>query len=318
MDPTQQLFSMMHEFKLLILFGCFFTIKPHAQMVKSHLEVFDIQQNKRILIYMDATHFEAPNWSVDGKFLLINSEGKLYKIDLNKKEKKFFDTGEADKLNNDHGISPSGKYIALSHSDQPGVSFGVHDWKTSKVFIFSPVSGSLKAITQKGSFWHGWSPDERSVVYTGLRNQNFDIYSLEIDGGPERRLTFHEGLDDGPEYSPDGKYIFYNSMESGSMEIWRMKKDGSSKTQLTKDSYSNWFPHPSPDGKWLVYIAYLEDQGSQHPPMEKVALRLMNLRDNSIRTLCDFIGGQGTINVPSWAPDSKRFAFVSYSYQEKP
>lgn len=282
--------------------------------IKSTLEIFDIQHMSRQIIYEEESVFEAPNWSRDGMYLLINSAGLLYKIDLISNEKTQFHTNEADKLNNDHGISPDGSMVVLSHSDEPGVSFGEHDWKSSRIYTMSTNSGQLKPITEKGSFWHGWSPDGTTLLYTGLRNENFDIYSIGVNGGKERRLTDYEGLDDGPEFSADGTLIYYNSMASGSMELWQMKTDGTAKEQLTNDLFSNWFPHPSPDGKWLVFISYLEDQGSQHPPMKNVALRLLNLEDNSIRELCRFTGGQGSLNVPSWSLDGNRFAFVSYAY----
>jgi len=150
------------------------------------------------------------------------------------------------------------------------------------------------------------------VVYTALRNGTYDIYQIALNDSTEVQLTNAPGLDDGPEYSPDGMYIYYNSFQSGVMELWRMRPDGADKEQLTDDAYSNWFPHPSPDGKYLVFISYMEDQGQNHPALKKVALRLYNLQDKTIKTLCSFTGGQGTINVPSWSPDSKKFAFVSY------
>ncbi len=158
-------------------------------------------------------------------------------------------------------------------------------------------------------------PKSDAVVYTARRNNNYDIYRISIQGGEEERLTNSPGLDDGPEYSPDGKYIYYNSMQSGTMEIWRMKADGSEKEQLTNDAYSNWFAHPSPDGKYFVFISYPEDQGDRHPAMKAVSLRLYDLNTKEIKSLCIFTGGQGTINVPSWSPDSKHFAFVSYENQ---
>ena len=38
----------------------------------------------------------------------------------------------------------------------------------------------------------------------------------------------------------------------------------------------------------------------------------MSLADGKITVIAKLFGGQGTINVPSWSPDSKNFAFVSY------
>ncbi|MEM1338055.1 MAG: transporter [Bacteroidota bacterium] len=303
-----------------LFFLLFLPVIGFGQMenVTSRLELYDITTNSRKLLYEENDHFEAPNWSRDGNYVLINSRGKLYRYDLETGIKTGIPTDFADKLNNDHGISPDGTQLVISHHDQTGTPYGEGDFRSSRIYL-APITGGIpRAVTPKTPpFWHGWSPDGKTLVYTALREDNFDIYAIPVAGGKEVRLTDDPGLDDGPEYSPDGAYIYYNSMQSGKMELWRMRSDGSEKTQLTKDAFSNWFPHPSPDGKYLVYIAYLEDLGSAHPPMKQVALRLMDLKEETIITLCEFTGGQGTINVPSWAPDSKRFAFVSYSYTEE-
>jgi Tol biopolymer transport system component len=141
------------------------------------------------------------------------------------------------------------------------------------------------------------------------------VYKIPAEGGEEIRLTTAGGLDDGPEYSPDGKYIYFNSVRSGSMEIWRMKPDGSDQEQVTDDEFQNWFAHPSPDGKWLIMISYLpEVPASSHPHNQRVMLRLMPANGGEIKTVAFLYGGQGTINVPSWSPDSKKVAFMSYTY----
>jgi Tol biopolymer transport system component len=299
--------------RLLLLLVFLQVIPTHAQNKKivSTLEIFDIGTDQRTTILKENAHFEAPNWSADGTFFIINQEGLLFKVDLNGKKEQI-DTGFANRCNNDHGISADGKTLALSHNLEDGEG----GWLTSCIFTVPVVGGTPVRVTENTpSFWHGWSPDGQTLVYTARRNGVFNIYSIPTSGGDEIALTDSEGLDDGPEYSPDGKYIFYNSMASGKMEIWRMRPDGSFKEQLTDDTYSNWFPHPSPDGKHFVFISYLEDQGSAHPPMKKVALRLYDNESGKIRTLCKLTGGQGTLNVPSWSPDSKKFAFVSYGYQ---
>jgi TolB protein len=111
--------------------------------------------------------------------------------------------------------------------------------------------------------------------------------------------------------SADGKFIYFNSERSGHMQIWRMKADGSEQTQITRDEWNNWFAHPSPDGKWLVFLSYESDING-HPENKDVILRLMSLDTGNVEVLAKLFGGQGTINVPSWSPDSKRLAFVSY------
>ncbi len=283
-----------------------------SSQLKSMLEVYSLETGERKVIYEERAHFEAPNWSPDGNYLILNQKGLLYRIKTDGSSKEQIDTGTAVKCNNDHGISPDGTMLAISNNDPiKGVQSG-----TSRIYILPLEGGTPKLVTSEyPSYWHGWAHDSDSVVYTARRNENYDIYRISIQGGKEERLTNNPGLDDGPEYSPDGKYIYYNSMQSGKMEIWRMKPDGSEKEQLTNDAFSNWFAHPSPDGKYFVFISYLEDQGDRHPALKSVALRLFELNTKEIKSLCLFIGGQGTINVPSWSPDSKHFAFVSYDNQ---
>jgi Tol biopolymer transport system component len=284
-------------------------VRPQAETVISRLEIFDLETGKRELVREENKHFEAPNWSVDGDYFVINQGGLLYRISKDGTDKKEIHSGEARNCNNDHGISPDGSMIAISNNDP------VEDapYGSSRIYTIPISGGTPRLITPKmPSYWHGWSPDSRSVLYVAYRGEDFDIYSKDINGGEEIRLTEDVGLDDGPEYSPDGQHIYYNSFRSGVMEIWRMRPDGSHKEQMTNDGYSNWFPHPSPDGKYIVFLSYLDEQGEAHPPMKRVALRLYDLESGSISTLCSFTGGQGTINVPSWSPDSKKFAFVSY------
>jgi Tol biopolymer transport system component len=280
----------------------------------SRLETFNITTNTRSLVREEMEHFEAPNWSSDGSYFIINQSGLLYKVALDGKSKDLIPTGFANRCNNDHGISPDGTLLAISNNDLVENATG----GTSRIYVLPVLGGEPKLVTKKmPSYWHGWSPDGKNLVYTAMRNGAFDIYKIGVNDSTEVQLTNVPGLDDGPEYSPDGKYIYYNSFQSGVMELWRMKPDGTNKEQLTNDAFSNWFPHPSPDGKYLVFISYLEDQGESHPALKKVALRLYDLENNTITTLTSFVGGQGTINVPSWSPDSKKFAFVSYSTNPK-
>lgn len=309
----------MKPFLLLLAITLFLPNLLSAQLanVTSRLEVYTIETGERTVVYEEDTHFEAPNWSPDGTFFLVNGSGSLYRIPRDGSEKQRIDTGFADKCNNDHGITPDGKTIIMSHYDELGVAYADLDFMTSRIYTLPIGGGEPQSVTPNTpSFWHGVSPDGQTLFYAALRNDDIDVYAIPVQGGEEKQLTHTPGLDDGPEMSSDGKHLYFNSMRSGSMEVWRMRADGSEPTQLTDDAYSNWFPHPSPDGQSLVFISYLQDQGDAHPAMKDVALRLYDLSTGKIKELTRLTGGQGTINVPSWSPDGKQFAFVSYESTE--
>jgi len=276
----------------------------------SRLEILDVETGNREVIYETETHIEAPNWSRNGKFLIYNSGGKLYNYSLKKAKVSEINTGSVTANNNDHGISFDGKTLAISSSAD------VNGKKRSVVFTVPVKGGTPKRITENGpSYWHGWSPDGNWLAYCAERNGNYDVYKIPANGGEEIRLTSAEGLDDGPEYSPNGKYIYFNSTRTGMMQIWRMKPDGTEQEQVTSDKFQNWFAHPSPDGKWLIFISYPpEVPAGSHPHNKRVMLRLMPVEGGEIKTLAFLYGGQGTFNVPSWSPDSKKVAFVSYTY----
>ncbi len=136
---------------------------------------------------------------------------------------------------------------------------------------------------------------------------------MSSDGsGEEVKLTDAEGLNDGPEYTPDGRHIYFNSSRTGKMQIWRMKPDGQEQEQVTRDDYNNWFPHVSPDGKWIVFVTFgLDVDPADHPYYKRIYLRMMPVGGGEPKVIAYVYGGQGTMNVPSWSPDSKRIAFVS-------
>jgi TolB protein len=279
---------------------------PYRDYIGSNLEILDVETGHRKIIYSSPESLQAPNWTPDGKALIYNSGGRLYRFDLARNTPVLLDTGFATSNNNDHVLSFDGKMIGISHHSK-------EDQNKSIIYTLPVRGGTPKRITSKGpSYLHGWSPDGKFLIYTAERNGEFDIYKIAAGGGDEIRVTSAKGLDDGPEYTPDGKYIYFNSVRSGTMQIWRMKSDGDGPEQITSDEYNNWFPHISPDGKWVVFLSFSKDvDPSDHPFYKRVYIRLMPVAGGVPKVIAYVYGGQGTINVPSWSPDSKKVALVS-------
>ena len=279
---------------------------PYPDYLGCHLELLDIESGDRRIIYSSREAFEAPNWTPDGAALIFNSRGRLYRFDLARRTPEVIDTGFATRNNNDHVVSSDGTLLGISHHSE-------EDGGAAIVYTLPIGGGQPKRITSQGpSYLHGWSPDCRFLVFTGQRNGEFHIYRVSAEGGEDTQLTAGTGMDDGPEYSPEGQYIYFNSTRSGMMQIWRMQPDGSHQEQLTDDDYNNWFPHVSPDGQAIVYITFPKEvEPNKHPYYQHVYLRLMPAGGGPSRVVASLYGGQGTINVPSWAPDSRRLAFVS-------
>jgi Tol biopolymer transport system component len=286
--------------------------RPYRDYIGSVLELLDVATGARRVLHRSEDPFEAPNWTRDGSSLIYNTSGtapekrgRLVRYDLASGQTTTIDTGTNTRNNNDHVLSFDGTMLGISDQSQPG---------GSAVYTVPLTGGTPKRITPNTpSYMHSWSPDGKILVYTGGRNGEFDIYAMNADGSAsERNLTNSKGLDDGPEYSPDGKFIYFNSVRSGSMQIWRMKPDGADPEQITSDGWNNWFPHISPDGQWIAFISFPKEvDPADHPYYRHVMLRVMPTAGGTPRTVAYVYGGQGTINVPSWSPDSRMLAFVS-------
>ena len=289
------------------------TAKP---VLWSTLETVNVASTDRRVRYVAAEHFEAPNWTRDGKFLIFNQDGGLRRLTLDDgatpanrtvpldTTPAVIPTAPQTQCNNDHGLSPDGTQIAISSRAADG---------SSHVYVLPETGGTPREVTPTGpSYWHGWSPDGKTLAFTGQRAGEFDIYTIPVAGGAETRLTTAKGLDDGPEYSPDGQWIYFNSVRTGHMQIWRMHTDGSGQEQVLTEESNDWFPHLSPDGKWMVFVAF-KPGVEGHPAGQEVEVRMMAFADKKVQVLAKLFGGQGTMNVPSWSPDSSKVAFVSYA-----
>jgi Tol biopolymer transport system component len=281
------------------------TFVPYRDYIGSNVEIMDVATGRRRIVYHDSGSVQAPNWTRDGTALIWNRNGRLYRFDLATNTPTEINTGTRVRNNNDHVISFDGKWLGISDQSDSGGQ--------SKVYTMPIGGGTPTRITPIGpSYLHGWSPDGRSLIYTGIRGSAIDIYRRASDGsGDEHPLTQNMAMNDGSEYAPDGR-IYFNSTRSGTMQLWRMESDGSRPVQLTDDSFNNWFAHVAPDNRSIVYIAFPADiTPTDHPWYKHVYLRHMPIGGGTAKVIAYVYGGQGTINVPSWSPDGKSIAFVS-------
>lgn len=274
------------------------------EKLRSSVEIFNIRTRQNRVVWQTPQLFEAPNWSPDGQSLLLNSEGLMYRLSLTGDVVPLLvDTGFATQCNNDHGVSPDGSLIAISDK----IEFG-----KSAIYLLPSTGGTPRLMTRNlPSYWHGWAPDGKSFTYCGIRDQIFDIYSMDIESGEETRLTHGEGRNDGPDYSADGQWIYFNSSRMGRMQIWRVPVAGGTAERITHSEFGDWFPHPSPAGDKIVFVSYDADV-FDHPRDLNVRVRLMDVDGGNAETLFDLFGGQGTMNSPNWSPAGDEFAYVRY------
>lgn len=290
----------------------------HPQATYSYLEIFDLETGEHRVVKEFPYVVEAPNWTPDGKWLVVNKGGRLFKLAADgSSDLQEIPTGLITQCNNDHVVTTDGRWIGLSSNEPKARSYN------SYVYVVPFEGGEPRRITPLGpSYLHGISPDGKLAAYCAFRGPQMeqDVYVMPLKGGAEKRLTDAPGLDDGPEFSPDGKTIWFNSVRTGRMQVWKMKANGKGQTQMTFDTDMNsWFPHISPDGKKVVYLAYhdYEVKPGDHIADLNVQLRMIPAGGGEPKVLLEFFGGQGSLNVNSWSPDSKRFAFVRYRLAEE-
>ena len=318
-----------------LAFSCclVFAQQPQQQQkFRSKVAIYDLKTKKSTVIYEQDGILEAPNWTHDGRTLLVNTGGKLYRMNVDGGPAKLgdpieFTPGRGYRCNNDHDYSPDGKLIAFSASSALS--------QQSQVYVANADGTAARLLTLASpSYFHGWSPDGKWLAFVGRRNGKFELFRVSVNGGEEQRLTSSGTYDDGPEYSRDGKWIYFNSNRGGGWNIWRMPADGAGPgdalgERVTNDPLEDWFAHFSPNGKYMVFLSFPAGTEGHNGRMPGMKLRMMKApRFHALRhighprgklkaspmieVLETFSGGQGTINVNSWSPDSKRFAYVIY------
>lgn len=273
------------------------------QPMRSIVEIMTASSGEATEVLRTKALIEAPNWTPDSTALIVNGGGRLFRIALAHPELRPIPCDGLDRLNNDHGISPDGRHLAVTDSKGRG---------TALIYTLSKAGGVPRQVTPTApSWWHSWSPDGQRFAYTCVRDTHFGIATCPVQGGPEQLLISGPHHYDGPDYSPDGQWLWFNSDRAGSMDLWRIRVDGSDLEQVTQDAEVNWFPHPSPDGRHVLYLAYAPGTEG-HPRDQDVRLKLLDIDTGQTRILTEIFGGQGTINVPCWAPDGARFAYVRF------
>jgi hypothetical protein len=291
---------------------------PPAPPVMSRVMIYDLKTKQNRLVHEEAGLLEAPNWSREGSYLLVNARGRLFRLEVGARGKGKLEplaVPESYRCNNDHDLTRDGKMLAFSAS--------TGDVPRSRVFVAKADGTDIRPVTEESpSYFHGWSPDGKWLAFVGQRNRKFELYRVGVEGGKEERLTAAGAYDDGPEYSPDGKWIYFNSDRSGGWDLWRIPASGGGEgdqlaERVTSDPGEDWFPHLTPDGKRMVFLTFPAGTIGHNGRMDGMELRWMKtpgrkIGANKIETLVRFRGGQGSINVNSWAPDGKRFAYVSY------
>ena len=287
--------------------------------LRSRIYIYNVMDGESRLAFTDDSIWEAPNWSPDGKYLISYHNGAIYKLvfqpDGMLKPEKLPVSADLN-CNNDKSLSPDGKQLAFSASTPS--SHG------SEVFLAkADGSGAKQMTTEVPSYFHGWSPDGRTLAFVAYRHgsQHFNIYTIPTADGRETTRTDVPYHNDGPDYSPDGQWIYINSDRSGKEAIWRFpaKAHGAPNQgaeMVLSDSLEDWFPHISPDGKRMVYIGYPAGTPTHNSRELQVELKLTSVSGGQVnknaKTVVTTMGGQGSLNVNSWAPDSQRFAYVHY------
>ncbi|UDF02384.1 hypothetical protein [Asticcacaulis sp. AND118] len=272
--------------------------------LRSSIEIYDLETRQSRVVWQGPELWESPHFTPDGQTLILNSEGRIYRLPVGG-EPQVIDTGFAIRCNNDHGLTPDGQTLLITDKVE---------YDRACIYALPLAGGVPKRLSAHlAAYYHGCSPDGAWITYAGIHQKDvFGIYLSRLDGSDERALIVGDGVHDGPDFSADGEWLWFNSNRSGQMQVWRIRRDGSDLQRMTDSPYADWFPHPSPDGRHVLLLSYDPSVGRDHPRDQTVRLRLMPAEGGEPETLFEMFGGQGTMNVPNWAPGGRSFAFVRY------
>jgi TolB protein len=280
---------------------------------KCRLHVFDVaDRSAAVVAEFDQLLFEAPNWGADGRTLYLNGQGNLWEFSLGRPlEPRRVEYTGLPPLNNDHVLDPRGEAIFMSAND-------------GHIYHGRLDGGTTRRVTNDDgvrNYLHGVSPDGTTLGFVRLDGSGGPgrLALMARDGGRVTVVDTGAGHIDGPEWSPDGEWIYFNTerwaSEAGHAQLARVPSEDLSADKVERliaTSTVDWFPHLAPNGRLAVYLQYPKGTVG-HPEDRDVELVLVGTADWSTPLArIPLFGGQGTINVNSWSPDSGRFAFVSY------
>jgi TolB protein len=287
------------------------TLRPGQ---RTEVWIAEVERGSVELAYStDALLLEAPNWAPDGG-LLLNGDGLLWRLELEPEVAlQRVPIEDLPPINNDHVLDAKRGLIYLSAND-------------GHIYVAPIGGGTARRITHESNrdhFLHGVSPDGATLAFVGIPRSDFSVPGrlalISSTGGETRYPEAGSSHLDGPEYSPDGAWLYLNTEEftsrPGHAQLARIPSEGGPIERLVESESVDWFPHLSPDGEFASYISFPSGTLG-HPADLEVEVRVIrttNWRD--IVWQFPLFGGQGTINVNSWSPDSRRFAFVAYPLQ---
>lgn len=267
-------------------------------------------RDSTVLFETTDIQIEAPNWSLDGTTLYVNGNGLLWTLGVDRPEHGLrpiaFD-GVPD-LNNDHVLDPDGKHVFLSAMD-------------GHIYHAPLTGGAVTRVSPDDGCWHflhGVPPDGKRLAYVEIveSGQPGTLVVTSVSGGTVARIDTGGGHMDGPEWSTDGEWIYFNTdsftSTPGHAQLARIPDGGGEVERLLTSATVDWFPHLSPDGRSAAYISFPPGTLG-HPGNLAVQVKVVSTDDwSSVVRGYPLFGGQGTLNVNSWSPDSTRFAFVAY------